>query len=322
MPAISAYLAALANGDATGLFLKASARPAWKAGSLLVTNGDPLPGAKAFHEMLLDLTAQAGCLDRFHGSSDVTFALTEGGRRFRIHVWREEGGHALHAAPLESRPPTLEEAGLGAAFSEALRPERGLIVLAGPPRSGRTTTLAALLADVNENHARHIVSIERAPGFVIEPRRSLVEQILVGTDAPSVAAAASGALSAGADVLGIDAVADEDSLRAAVEAAEAGALVYAVTDGYDLADALDRLADLAPAHDAGMMRSRMAAQIRLAACQHLVRRKDGRCAVAAEALPGTPALNAALRELRFTDIAGLLDDRRTTGVRSLEASLA
>lgn len=322
MSAIDSFFEVLAGGDAAGLFLRASARPAWRAGGVLVPNGDPLPGREAFHEMLLDLTAKAGCLDRFHDARDVTFAYTAEDKRFRIHIWREEGGHALFAAPLRDRTATLDELGLHAVLDDAVRLESGIVVLAGPPRSGRTTTVAAVLGAINENQSRHIVSIEREPGFLLQPRRSLLEQILVGTDAPCTAAAGAVALSAGADVIAFDAVEDGESLDMATEAAESGALVFAVTDAYDLADAFDRLLGLFTGGGGGLARARFAAQVRLAACQHLVRTRDGTCAVAAEVLAGSPALQAILRERRLADLPALLDERRGKGVRSLEQSLA
>jgi len=320
--AIDPFLEVLAGGDAAGLFLRASARPAWRAGGVLVPNGDPMPGREAFHEMLLDLTAKAGCLDRFHDEDDLCFAYAAGDRRFRVHIWREEGGHALVAAPLPDRAPALDALGLGPAFAEALRLENGLVILAGPPRSGRTTALAALLEAINEHQSRHIVSIEREPGFLLESRQSLLDQILVGTDAPCAAAAGAVALSAGADVIGFDTVEDGESLGMAIKAAEAGALVFWVTEGYDLADAFDRLLRLFTGGEGGMARARLAAQLRLAACQHMVRTRDGACAIAVEVLPGSLALQAILRERRLADVPALLDERRNKGVRSLEQSLA
>jgi twitching motility protein PilT len=320
---IEPYLKALREGDATGLLLKAGEPPLWRLVGGLVASGDPLPGAEAFHRLLLDLTAEAGCLERFRESGEVRFALPGPGGRFRVQVFREEGGGALALAPLPDRVPLPDRLGLPPEVRQAAGLPSGLVVLAGPPASGRTTTLLSLLEAINESQARYIVGIDEEAEFVLPSRRSLVHQVQVGTGAATAAVALAAASAAGADVLALGAPPrDAATMRAVLRAAEAGALVLVVADGHGVADALDRLLDLLPPEDEALLRSCLAARLQVAAWQTLVSVRGGGTAPVLELVPGIAAVQDLIRERRLAELQPLFDDRRLKGLRSLEQSLA
>jgi twitching motility protein PilT len=240
-----------------------------------------------------------------------------------VQIGRAEGGGFLAASRIPARVPPPEQIGLPPELQEAAGLGSGLVVLAGPPASGRTTTLTSLLVAITEARGRYVVAIGEEVEFLLESRRSVVHHVHVGEGFATAAAAVGAARAAGADVLALDTPPrDAATLGGILRAAEAGALVLAVADGHGVADALDRMLDLLPPGDEAFLRSCFAAQLHVAAWQTLVPVRGGGVAPVTEVVHGGPPVQDLVRERRLAELGPLFDDRRVKGLRSLEQSLA
>ena len=163
-------------------------------------------------------------------------------------------------------------------------PGPGLVLVAGPAGSGKTTTMAALVDHVGTERACHIVTVEDPVEIMLKDRRSVVEQREVGLDAPTTAAAVRAALRQDVDVAVVGELRDADTVDLAVLAAETGRLVVAGLPARDAVGALGRLLELGAAQDRPALRPRLAGVLRGVVAQQLVPRADGKGRVAAAEL--------------------------------------
>lgn len=322
MSAIEPFLLALRDADAEALHLRAGTAPGWRVDDGIVRNGDPLPPRAEFEDFLLDLMAEAGEIKSFRELPAFEFTHECGGARFRIHVYRTPEGRNAVIRKIQPETRSAEELGLPEALCEAAHADSGLVLLSGPAGSGRHTTIHALLDAINGQERRHIVSIEKPVVFGLKSRISMVHQIRVGDNAPSFAAAIGTAVSAGANVIAVGNVDDEETGKLVVRAAEAGALVLAVLTAHSVADALGRMLDLFPEHGHAYYRSCLAENLRLACFQQLLAARGGGHVPAFEYARATNEVRALVRDNLLADLPALLDDRaRARQYQSLDRCL-
>jgi twitching motility protein PilT len=236
-------------------------------------------------------------------TGDVTVALpSAAGIRQRVHVSQQRGGIGLSLRLIPPEVPVLDKLGLPLEMRELLEPGAGLVLVATAPGGGRTTTLAALVDDVNRRFPVHIVTVEDPVEILLRPRRSLVVQREVGLDVPSVAAGLRAVARQDADLVMVGDVADGDAAELALAAAETGRLVLAGLTAPNAAAALARLTRLWPAAERPAARARLSAVLRGVLHQRLVKNAKGRGRTAearllrAAELPGAEGPAAAKDE--------------------------
>jgi twitching motility protein PilT len=165
---------------------------------------------------------------------------------------------------------------LPSALASLLESSHGLVLVCGPTGAGKSSTMAALVGELNRRRACHIVTIEDPVEFAHLNQRSLIEHVEVGRDAPSFAAALRAALRQDPDVLLIGEMRDLETIATALTAAETGHLVLATLHTHDVAQAVHRVVDVFPAGQQGQIRQQLALSLRAILCQQLVPRTDGR----------------------------------------------
>ena len=182
---------------------------------------------------------------REEGAAHFAYSVP-GVSRFRVAVFSQRGTYAVSLRTIPERPPSLAELGLLPALREACHERNGVVLVNGPTGSGRTTTLAAMLAELNGSRACHVVTVEDPIEFLFRHGTATVNQREVGTDTPSLARGLADALRQGAQVLLVSEVRGSDEARLLLEAAETGHLVLTSVRGFDTASALLRLLSLFP----------------------------------------------------------------------------
>ena len=210
-------------------------------------------------------------------AGDVDFGYTTAaGLRFRVRVFRQRGtlGLVLRLVPAEI--PGFDALGLPPVMRRLADESRGLLLITGPTGSGRTTTVAAIVDHINQNSARHIVTVEEPVEFVHLPKRGFVTQREVGTDAPDQRAVLRGVLRLDPDVVVIGELADRDSIRVALSAAAAGHLVISTLPATSVTEAVVRIIDLFPPHEQRPVRTALAGCLRGVVSQRLLERVDGK----------------------------------------------
>jgi len=234
--------------------------------------------------------------------------------RFRAAVFAQRGTYAISLRNIPERVPGLDELGLPGVMREACRERNGIVLVNGPAASGRTTTLAAMLNEVNATRSCHVVTVEDPIEFLHRHAAATVNQREVGTDTPSLAAGMRDALRQAAQVLLLAEPHDADQARLLLEAAETGHLVFTSLRGFDTASSLMRLLGLLPVEERAEGRARLARVLRWSFTQQLVPLAEGRRPIV-EVWRSTRSTAAHLAEgpLDSTALADVLRDGEPDG---------
>ena len=263
------------------------------------------------------------------GSADLSLRLGERSAvderwRFRVNLHRQRGTLAAAVRALPRRIPTLEELNLPASLAELVRPTRGLVLVCGPTGAGKTSTLAALVGEINRARTAHVITIEDPVEYLHENRRSIVEQLEVGADTPSFADALWACLRQDPDVILVGEMRDLETVAAALTAAETGHLVLSTLHTHDVAQAVHRIVDVFPAAQQAQIRHQLALSLSAVVCQQLLPRSDGRRGrvPAVEVLKVNHAVRNHIRRENTQSLATEITLGRRQGMIALEASLA
>jgi len=269
--------------EGSDLHLKVPSRPLARIHGKLdpIENYEPMGPAdtdRVLREMLTDHEKLAE-FDREH---EVDFAYAvEGLARFRVNAFRQRGhvSIALRVIPFAVR--TIDDLGLPPVMSEIADEERGLILLTGTTGSGKSTTLAAMIDQINETKSRHIVTIEDPIEYLHADRNSIINQREVGMDTASFNRALRRVLRQDPDVILIGEMRDEETVQAALSAAETGHLVLSTVHTLDAPETVNRIIDFFPPHQHQQARAMLGGTLKAVISQRLVRTPtgDGRVAV-------------------------------------------
>ena len=265
--------------------------------------------------------ASAGERLRQQGAASFAYSVP-GVARFRAVVFTQRGTFAIALRAISEHAPALESLGLPPAVRAACSCPNGLILVNGPAGSGRSTTLAAMVHQINITRACHVVTVEEPIEFLHRHDRSTVNQREVGTDTPSLAQGLRDALQVGAQVLVAGEVRNGEEARLLVEAADTGLLVLSSLRGSDTASALARLLSLWPREERADSARLLARVLRWSFTQHLLPRPDGRQAVV-EVWRAAPATTAMLAEGApgARELAQVLRDGEAEGQIALDREL-
>jgi twitching motility protein PilT len=252
---------------------------------------------------------------------DVSYSIP-GLARFRVNVYfqRESLGGAFRMIPAELK--TLEDLGLPSQLHELAKKPRGLVLVTGPTGSGKSTTLAAVVDEINRTRDDHIMTIEDPIEFLHRHKRCLVNQREIGPDAVSFADALRGALRQDPDVILLGEMRDLETISTAITAAETGHLVFATLHTQDAPSTIDRLIDVFPAAQQEQIRVQLAATLQGIVTQTLVPTIDGKGRVAAlEILLPDDAVRNLIRQAKVEQIYSVMQTNTGRGMQTLEQAL-
>ncbi len=242
-----------------------------------------LDGAEIEEAVLPALTAYALEIYRKIGTADSSYRVEALGR-FRINLHSERGKPAAAIRALPGNVPVLEELNLPASVRALAHLPRGLVLIGGPAGSGKSTTLAALINEINRTERRHVVIIEDPMEYEHQHGRSIIEQIEVGTDVTDFPTAVRTALRQAPDVIVVGEMRDAETMRTAVAAAETGHLVLSTIHTTDVSTTISRISDSFPAERQNTIRQELAMALVAVLTQILLRSKKGGRFPAAELL--------------------------------------
>jgi len=252
---------------------------------------------------------------------DVSHSIP-GLARFRVNVYfqRESLGAAFRMIPAELK--TLEDLGLPTQLHELSKKPRGLVLVTGPTGSGKSTTLAAVVDEINRTRDDHIMTIEDPIEFLHRHKRCIVNQREIGPDATSFAEALRGALRQDPDVILLGEMRDLETISTAITAAETGHLVFATLHTQDAPSTIDRLIDVFPAAQQEQIRVQLAATIQGIVTQTLLPTVDGKGRVAAlEILLPDDAVRNLIRQAKVEQIYSVMQTNTGRGMQTLEQAL-
>jgi twitching motility protein PilT len=242
--------------------------------------------------------------------------------RFRINLHHERGRAAATIRALPTVVPFLHELHLPPSVEQLARMPRGLVLIGGPAGSGKSTTVAALVNEINRRDARHIVTIEDPIEYEHANFRSVIEQVEVGADAPDFPTALRAALRQAPDVLVVGEMRDPETMRIAVTAAETGHLVFSTLHTTDVASTISRIADSFPPERQNSIRQELAMSLSAVLTQILLPSKRGGRFPAAEMLLIGYGARQHIRKNAIHHLHQEITMTKKVGSFSLEESLA
>jgi twitching motility protein PilT len=243
--------------------------------------------------------------------------------RFRINCYFQRGTLAAAFRLIPSDIKTIEQLGLPKTLHEFVAKPRGLVLVTGPTGSGKSTSLAAVINEINEQRHEHILTIEDPIEFLHAHKSCIVNQREIGTDAETFALGLKAALRQDPDVILVGEMRDLETISTALTAAETGHLVFATLHTQDTASTVDRIIDVFPSEQQEQVRAQLAMALQGIVTQQLLPRADGSGRICAcEILMPTAAIRNLIREGKTHQIYSVLQTSGQHGMQTMDAALA
>ncbi len=256
------------------------------------------------------------------GQVDLSYSW-DGIGRFRINAFKQRGSLGAAIRLVNSSVKTVEELGLPNVVSELARKTKGLILVTGPTGSGKSTTLASIINQINEERDCHILTLEDPIEYLHKHKKSIVNQREIGNDSISYAAALKAALREDPDVILVGEMRDIDTISIAITAAETGHLVLSTLHTTGAASTIDRIIDVFVPHQQQQIRIQLSVILQGVISQQLLPRADKPGRVAAiEIMVATPAIKNLVREGKTHQLDSLIQTGGKFGMQTMDNSLA
>lgn len=249
------------------------------------------------------------------GELDFSYSIP-GFSRFRVNAYYQRGAISLALRVIPTKIPTIDELGLPEVLKKLALQQRGLVLCAGPTGSGKSTTLAAMINEINERRSCHVLTLEDPIEYLHTHKKSVVHQREVGIDTRSFAKGLRAALRQDPDVILVGEMRDLETISIALEASETGHLVLATLHTNDASKTVDRIIDVFPAHQQQQqVRIQLSSTLNGIIAQQLLPRADGKGRVAAlEVLIGTPAVRNIIREGKSAQLESVMQTGAAYGM--------
>jgi twitching motility protein PilT len=314
MPRIDSFLRIVAEQQASDLHFHAGNVPVIRHDGDLVDLPFRSLSAQEVERFLFEiLTDEQKASLTEERQIDLLYVLPGVGR-FRTNVFAQRHGLGATFRVIPDQPPTVDALDLPPVIRTLTRLPNGLVIVTGPTGSGKTTTLAAMVHEINRTAERHIITIEDPIEFVHDPIKSVVTQREVGVHVESFAAGLRSALRETPDVLVVGEMRDRETVQLALSAAETGVLVFATLHTNSAARAVDRVVDAVPEDIREQARGVLSVLLRGVVAQHLVRRASGEGRAAAiEVLVQTMGVSTLIRDGKIHQLAAHLQSASSDG---------
>jgi len=253
---------------------------------------------------------------------DFSYSVPRHGR-FRVNAYMQRAsvGAAFRLIPSEIK--TVDQLGLPAVAHDFVKRPRGFVLVTGPTGSGKSTSLAAMIDEINQTRNEHILTIEDPIEFLHRHKKCVVNQREIGNDAQTFSLGLKAALRQDPDVILVGEMRDLETISTALTAAETGHLVFATLHTQDTAQTIDRIIDVFPPHQQQQVRVQLSVALQGIITQQLLPTADGSGRVAAcEVLSLTPAVRNLIREGKTHQIHSVLQTGGAKGMQSMDAALA
>ena len=262
-------------------------------------------------------------LERLTVNKEIDFSLPfNQNARFRVNAYTQKNSYAIAFRRIPLEIPEIDKLGLPKILHSFTGLRQGFILVTGPTGHGKSTTLAAMLNEINENRARHIITIEDPIEFIFKPKRSIISQREMGFDTHSWQIALRSVLREDPDVVLVGEMRDYETIAAALTVAETGHLVFATLHTNSAAQTIDRIVDVFPEEQQEQVKLQLSNVVEAVFSMRLVPSVSGKRVVGYEVMLGTSAIKTSIREGKTHQIDNILQTSTEVGMNTLEMSLA
>ena len=251
---------------------------------------------------------------------DFTYIYDEH-TRFRVNLFFQINGVSGVFRIIPTQIKSIDELGLPIVLHKVTQIPRGLVLVTGVTGSGKSTTLAAMIDEINTTRKEHIITIEDPVEFVHEDKKSIVNQRNIGQDAKSFARALRAALREDPDVILVGEMRDLETIEMALHAAETGHLVFSTLHTLDAKETINRIVSVFPAEEQNRIRMILASVLEAVISQRLVKKKGGGRIAACEILLHTKRIETIIAEGRDLELTEALEEGRIYGMQTFDQAL-
>ncbi|MFC1571378.1 type IV pilus twitching motility protein PilT [Candidatus Margulisiibacteriota bacterium] len=309
------------EAKASDLILEANAPAVLRVNGELQFEKKVFTAQELAGQLLVVLTADQKARLEKDRQLDFSHALPSG-ERFRMNFHYQKGSLAAAVRAIPKTVPNRRELNLPIVIEELTKLNDGLILVTGPTGSGKTTTQACMVELINQTRAEHIITIEDPIEYVIENKKSIIEQREVGSDALNFASALRAALREDPDVILIGEMRDIETISTAMTAAETGHLIISTLHTANAINAIDRVIDVFPENQQNQIRSQLSMVLQAVLAQQLIPRIDQKGQVVAmEILKGIPGIRNLIRKGATHEIPSLIEVSKKHGMQTMENAL-
>ena len=253
---------------------------------------------------------------------DVDLAIEVGPYRFRANFFYTSNGLSAVLRKIETEIPSMQQLNLPFVMQEVVEKPNGLVLVTGPTGSGKSTSLAALIGEINATRKGHIITVEDPIEYIHHSKACNVSQREVGRDAQSFASALRAALREDPDVILVGEMRDRETIQLALTAAETGHLVFATLHTSGAPNAINRIIDVFPAEQQSQVRAQLSQSLQMVATQRLFKTADAQDRVAAfEIMVCNHAIRNLIRENKIFQIESIMQTSRGEGMMTMDYAL-
>lgn len=306
---------------ASDIHLKAEQPPCFRISSKLELTQLPAVTALDLEQAVRDILPNH-LQQHFREQHEADFAHSiENGARFRVNAFRSQGLPALAFRHVKTRIPSIAELNLPPAVAGIASVARGIVIISGTTGCGKSTTLAALVEQINTTRAERIITIEDPVEYLFKDRQSVISQREVGLDTLSFESALTRVLRQDPDIVVIGEMRDQATFRTALAAAETGHLVLTTLHSANAAVAVHRILEFFPTSEWEQVRMNLANSLKAILCQRLVRSAKGGVHPAVELLLNTPTVRKLLEKNRLELLPAAIETGGEEGMQTFNQSL-
>lgn len=307
---------------ASDLHLTVGLAPTVRKNGTLEKVGDHKLTPSELREFAKEILAEKYAEYNEVGEIDTSYSISGIGR-FRVNIFKQRNSDAIAIRVIALKIPTLDELKHPKVIKEILKKQRGLVLVTGPTGSGKSTTLAAIINEINNTREAHIITLEDPIEYLHKHNKSIINQREIGKDSRTYESALKAILREDPDVILVGEMRDLETISIALTAAETGHLVFSTLHTIGAAKTIDRIIDVFPPHQQQQIRIQLAAVLQGVISKQLVptQKNNGRVA-ALEIMVTTPGIQNLIREGKTYQIESAIQTGGKYGMKTMDMALA